>query len=386
MDTTTTTVCNPFDLPELRFQLSRFLAPKDVLSCALVSKAWTYEFVSAIWRKVDLSVHPRFAELPTNVITKQGHHIRVVNNARALEEDSALAYSNINKLGFLHIETAGSTWQYMRAYEIIARNITSLHALDVSAMYISPNKLRFSNYRVSTWAFATSSSALQARPSSILETLDLRNLWLTYDDLATILEASPRLSKLRLIHTDVVGTSTRFFQHPGVTLLSTSLNSIFPDIPTSLPSLLSFFPNLTTLHTWHQDSSAMAPSARIKKDFERYCRLLKQFKLEESSDDIIVEFFTNIVSNVTRITFQESRMTPETVAAIVLHQASMEKVAQFYPHRFDYEKEEVPQLRDNKVVSGEMMQDIPRRCSQLQRLNLHQHEMDMDIVELGEWV
>ncbi|KAG0360349.1 hypothetical protein BGX24_005582, partial [Mortierella sp. AD032] len=191
-------------------------------------------------------------------------------------------------------------------------------------------------------------------------------MWMTHDDLATILEASPRLSKLRLFHTDVIGVPTRFFQHTGVTVLSTSLKSIFPDVPTDLPSLLSYFPNLTTLHTWHWDSSAMTPSARIKKEFDQYCPLLKQFKLWERSNAIIVELLTSIVSNVTRITFQEAGMTPKIVAAIVLHQSSMVKVAQFYARGFDYEKEEVPQLQESNIVSREMMQDIPRRCSQLQ--------------------
>ncbi|KAG0373722.1 hypothetical protein BGX24_011331 [Mortierella sp. AD032] len=352
MDTATTATAtaarNPFELPELRHRISRFLAPKDSLSCALVSKAWTLDFVSAIWFKVDLSVHQRFTDLPTDVIEKHGHRIRVVQNAKTFSHACALDHPNINKLRVLRMETTGSSRQHGHAFQIVTRNNASLQVVRVSATYARPDKIDHASYHVS---------------------------------------ASPKLSKLRLDHTDVVGTPTRFFQHVGTTTLLTSLKSIFPDVSTGLPSLLSYFPNLTTLHTWHRDSSAMTPSASIKKDFEQYCPLLKQFKLEDNFDNIITEFFfTNIVSNVTRITFQESRMTPETVAVIVSHQASMVKVAQLYMRGFDYEKEEVPQIWDNKVVSGEMMQDIPRRCSQLQKLNLHQHEMDMDIVELGEWV
>ncbi|KAK3838237.1 MAG: hypothetical protein J3R72DRAFT_448757 [Linnemannia gamsii] len=298
---------------------------------------------------------------------------------------SALDHPNINKLRVLRMETIASFIQHGHAFQIVARNNTSLRVVRVSTTYTRPDKINHANYHVSVPAFLPPPSFLPARPSSTIDTLDLVSMWMTHDDLATILEASPRLSKLRLVHTDVVGTPTRFFQHLGITLLSTSIESILPDVSTGLPCLLSYLPNLTTLHTWHKYSSAMVPSARIKRDFERYCPLLKQFKLEEDSGNITAEFLTNIVRNVTRITYQEARITPQTVAAIVLHQSSMVKVAQFYTREFDYEKEEVPLLWDNKAVSREMMQEIPRRCSQLQRLNLHRHEMDMDVVESGEW-
>ncbi|KAK3838204.1 MAG: hypothetical protein J3R72DRAFT_183818, partial [Linnemannia gamsii] len=385
--TTTTTVRSPFDLPELRHRLSRFLPLKDSLSCALVSKAWTLDFVSAIWFKVDLSVHQRFTDLPTDVIAKHGHLIRVVQNAKIFSQVCALDHPNINKLRILHMETTGSIKQHGHAFQIVTRNNASLQVVRVSASYTRPDKINNANYHVSVPAFLPSPSAFPVRPSSTIETLEFVIMWMTHDDLMTILEASPRLSKLKLVHTDVVGTPTRFFQHTGVTVLSTSLKSIFPDVPTGLPSLLSYFPNLTTLHTWHWDSSAMTPSARIKKDFERYCPLLKQFKLGDNKDNRIMIFVTDVVSNITRITLQEARMTPNFVAAIVLHQASMEKVAQLYTRGFDYEKEEVPWLQDkNYLCDSQRIQEIPRKCFQLQKLNLHQHEMRMDVVESGEWV
>ncbi|KAG0277225.1 hypothetical protein BGZ95_006297, partial [Linnemannia exigua] len=386
MDTTVaSTVRTPFDLPELRLRLSRFLAPKDALSCALVSKAWTLDFVSAIWFKVDLSLHPRFVSLPTDVIAKHGHRIRIVDNARIISQVSTLDHPSINKLRILQMETAAYSIQCRHVCQIITRNNTSLRAVRVSATYTRTDKINHANYHVSVPAFLPSPGVLPARPSSTIETLTLVSMWMTHDDLIMILEASPRLSKLRLTQTDVVGTPTRFFQHPGITSLLTSLKSIVPEVSTGLPSLLSYFPNLTALHTWHSYSSGIPPSARIKKAFERYCPLLSQFKLGGDSGNTIPEFFTNIVSNVTRITFQETGMTSKAVAAIVLHQASMIKVAQFYMTGFDYENEEVPRVLENNDVSGEMMQEIPRKCSHLQRLNLHRHEMDMDVVESGEW-
>ncbi|KAK3838205.1 MAG: hypothetical protein J3R72DRAFT_183825 [Linnemannia gamsii] len=239
-----------------------------------VSKAWTCKAVSAIWFKVDLGVHHRFAGLPTDVIAKHGHSIRIVQNAKTFSHVSALDHPNINKLRVLRMKTTGSFRQHEHAFQIVARNNTSLRVVRVSATYAQPDKIDHASYYASVPAFLPSLSALPARTSSTINTLHLVNMWMTHDDLMTILEASPRLSKLRLDHTDVVGTPTRFFQHLGTTTLLTSLKSIIPDVSTDLPSLLSYFPNLTTLHTWHRDSSAMTPSASIKKDFEQYCPLL----------------------------------------------------------------------------------------------------------------
>ncbi|KAG0277224.1 hypothetical protein BGZ95_006296 [Linnemannia exigua] len=385
MDTTTTTAINPFDLPELRDRLSRFIPVQDALSCIFLSKAWSHEFVSAIWFKVDFNVHPLFAHLPADIIAKHGHLIRIVENAETPAQSSILNHANVNKLRRLQMQTSASTMQQVNAFQIVARNNSSLRDVDLIADVHRYNIVDKSTHHVSASAFVPFFAATPGRLSSPLESLDLTSLWLKHDELLTILEASPGLSKLRLTHTDVVGTPTRFFQHPGITLLSTSLKSIVPEVSTGLPSLLSYVPNLTTLQTWHSDSSAIPPSARIKKAFERYCPLLKQFKLGGNSVNTIPEFFTNIVSNVTRITFPEARMTSKTIAAIVLHQASMIKVAQFYANGFNYDEERVPEVLEYSNVSGEMMQEIPRKCSHLQRLNLHRHEMDMDVVESGEW-
>ncbi|KAK3838233.1 MAG: hypothetical protein J3R72DRAFT_493004 [Linnemannia gamsii] len=106
MDTVTTTN-NPFGIPELRHRLSQFITNKDALSCALVSKAWTLDFVRTIWFQVEFDVHPQFVDLSPDIIAKHEHHIRVVINATTLEEISAINYANVNRLR--HLEIAAST-------------------------------------------------------------------------------------------------------------------------------------------------------------------------------------------------------------------------------------------------------------------------------------
>ncbi|KAG0380666.1 hypothetical protein BGX24_006382 [Mortierella sp. AD032] len=384
---TTRTVNNPFDLPELRHRLSLFIAVQDALSCILLSKAWTYEFVSAIWFKVDFNVHPLFADLPADIIAKHGHLIRIVENAKTPAQSSILNHVNINKLRRLRMQTSELSIQQVNAFQIVARNNTSLRDIDLFSSTYYPNVVDKSTHHVSASAFVPFSSATPGRLSSALESLELTSLWLTHDELLTILEASPRLSKLRLCHTEVVNTPTRFFQHSGITLFAAGLNQVFPKTATTGPSLLSYFPNLTILHTWYINNNYSIATDRIKNEFARHCPLLTQFKLEDAWGSIIPEFLTDIVAtNVTRITFEEDHITPASVSAIVEHQATLKKVSQFNTMDFHYENEQVPPLyNDTDGVCVQMIELIPKKCSQLQRLNFHRHEMDMDVVESGEW-
>ncbi|KAK3838238.1 MAG: hypothetical protein J3R72DRAFT_448758 [Linnemannia gamsii] len=385
---------NPFHLPELRYRLSRFVTLKDALSCILVSKAWTHDFISAIWFKVDLKAHPLFANLPPDVIAKHGRHIRIVENLASLYLVSTFTHPTINKLRFLQIETIGSDVKHTEAYEIIARNNTSVEHLDLFASYFTENP-DHPNHYVSASAFVALSVASPGGPAatSVLTTLEMTQLRLTHDSLMTILEATPALSKIRLPVTTITGTPSRSFQHAGVTLLAWEFKSIFPEDQTTMmttsPSLLSYFPNLTILHTWTEiwtdDSSYTIPTDRIRKDLSRYCPRLAEYKLVDYSGKITPEFLTNIATNVTRITTHLECLTPETITAIVLHKATLKKVAHFYYRGFHYDDDQVATVSNDLQVTDEMVQEIPRKCSKLERLNLHGFEMDMDVVESGEW-
>ncbi|KAF9124061.1 hypothetical protein BGW39_008501 [Mortierella sp. 14UC] len=376
---------SPFDLPELRYRLSRFVSVKDALSCALVSKAWTHDFMSAIWFRVDFNVNCRFADLSPDIIAKHGHHIRVVKNANQFPRVHALDNSNVNKLRDLRMEIKASTIHHLNTYQIVARNNTSIQDLELFSQ-MPPFSEHHGPFRhVSAPAFIPFPGASQGKLSSTLETLNLIGLWLTHDELLTILESSPNLSKLRLYHTQIVESPTRSFQHLGVSLLAWPLKSIFPQEQSTSSPLLSYFPNLTILHTWKGDQGYTVPTARIKRELARHCPRLTEFKLAEYTGNMAAEFLTDIANNVSRITFELDYLTPETIEAILLHQATLKKVAHFYNDDFNYDKEKVATVSHHFHVTDEMMQQIPRKCSQLQRLNLHRHEMDMDAIEKTEW-
>ncbi|KAF9138983.1 hypothetical protein BGX30_008523 [Mortierella sp. GBA39] len=382
---TSATTKNPFDLPELRHRISRYVTIKDALSCALVSKAWTDDFVSAIWFKVDFDVQPRFTDLSPYTIAKYGHHIQIVKNAKSLSQVSSLTNIGVNGLRVLNIDTAASAVQHILAYEILSRNYSSLQEIDLFAASLPFNKRDSSAHYVVAPAlviFAGTVSIL-----SKLNSLKIKNLCLTNDGLMMILQGCPRLSALRVEHVDIVGPLIRSFQHMGISLLALELTSILPTDLTR-PSLLSYFPNLTTLHTWNHDTRYTIPWNRIKEELSRHCPRLTGYQLEDSIGAILPNFLANLPNNnnVSRIMFNYKTISSDTITAILMHQAFLESVKQFTPSSgFALEKEEVAPVSSHFQESGHLLQLIPRCCSRLVSLCLMSHEMDMDVVERGEW-
>ncbi|KAF9922118.1 hypothetical protein FBU30_007807 [Linnemannia zychae] len=55
-------------------------------------------------------------------------------------------------------------------------------------------------------------------------------------------------------------------------------------------------------------------------------------------------------------------------------------------HDFDFWIDEVPYVSSRFDRWGYLLQQIPRSCAELEKLDLHLHEMDMDDIEEGEWV
>ncbi|KAF9546218.1 hypothetical protein EC957_009957 [Mortierella hygrophila] len=320
---TTAAARNPFELPELIHRLSRFVTLKDACPCALVSKTWTNHFMSAVWFKVDFKVHPRFAVLSPAIISKNGHLIQVVKNASSFPQVTVLANASVP-------ETLPS-----------------------------PSRLK---------------------------SLKIHSMCLTHDGLAAILQGCPKLSELRLRHTNIVGTPTQSFQHTGVTIFCASFKSIYETAPGSR-SLLSYFPALRTLSTYNFGSVSTIPASRIREDTRRYCPYITRYRLEDDTGAIVPEFLVNIAHNISGIVFFHGNMSLETITAILLHQPTLTSVSHFYVQQdLDLEKADVAPVSTHFEGSAHYLQLIPRCCSRLDTLDLHFHEMDMDVVEQGSWV
>ncbi|KAF9545699.1 hypothetical protein EC957_010562 [Mortierella hygrophila] len=86
---------NPLQIPEIRARVSRLVSLEDAMSCIRVSKAWSKDFTSAIWYTVDFNIHRTFKDLNGNIITKHGHHIRIIENIKTQPELNAVLRSTI---------------------------------------------------------------------------------------------------------------------------------------------------------------------------------------------------------------------------------------------------------------------------------------------------
>ncbi|KAG9069481.1 hypothetical protein KI688_010384 [Linnemannia hyalina] len=381
---TTAAARNPFEVPELIHRLGRFVTLKDACSCALVSKTWTNHFMSAAWFSVDFNVHPRFADLSPAIITKNGHLIRVVKNAKSLPQVTVLANASVRGLKDLHIDPTASVLQHVRAYEIVHRNNNSLQDLHLFATLLVSNIEDSLIHYVSTSALTPSLSETLPSPSR-LRSLEIQNMCLTHDGLAAILQGCPKLSELKLPFTDIVGTPTQSFQHTGVTLFFAFLKSIYDAAPGSR-SLLDYFPALTTLSTYSLNSVSI-PASRIKEDTRRYCPYLTGYRLQDQTGAIVPEFLVNIAHNISEIVFVHKQISLETITAILLHQSTLTSVLHFYVHQdLDLEEANIAPVSTHFEGSSQYLQLIPRCCSRLDILDLHFQEMNMDVVEQGSWV
>lgn len=341
--------------------------------------------MSVIWFKVDFNAHPRFADLSPTIVAKNGHLLRVVKYANSLPRVTVLANSSICELKDLHIDPTASVLQHVRSYEIVHRNNTSLQDLHLSAASFTSNREDSLTHYVSTPALAPSLGKTLPCPSR-LKSLKIESMCLTHDGLAAILQGCPKLSELKLPHTDIVGTPTQSFQHIGVTLFCASLRSIFVVAPGGR-SLLYYFPGLKCLSVYNFEPSFTVSSARIKEDTTRYCPSLTGYRLEDTTGAIVPEFLTNIANNVSEVVFIHGHLSLETITAILLHQSTLKIVWHFYVHRdLELEKADIPPVSTHFEGSARYLQLIPRCCSQLEVLDLHFHEMDMDVVEQGRWV
>ncbi|KAG0374021.1 hypothetical protein BGX24_010940 [Mortierella sp. AD032] len=381
----TTSTMNPLDLPELRRRISRFFSVKDAVACALVSKSWADDLMSVIWFKIDFDVHPRFADLSSDIIAKHGHLIRIAKNAKTPPQVYALANEGVHSLRELRVETSVSAIQREQVYEIIARNNPSLEHLYLFARSPTSRNLKSPIHSVMVSALIPSSSV--TRRTSPLKTLRLKYQHLTHDDLIAILQACPKLYELRLGYTEVVGKPTLPFQHEYLKVLGSSLDSLF-QVPRHGHSLLPYFPRLATLSTFNYVRDSLGPPTTvIKEEISRHCPRLTGFYLEDGARTIVPTFITDIASNVEVVCFLYHHLSLKIIMAILLHRNTLRKIKHFNQQTdFDLERDEVGVVTDHFKESGKHLQLIPRCCPALKEFDLPGHEMDMDEVEVGEWV
>jgi hypothetical protein len=374
---------NPFNFPELRKRISRYVSLTDAVACVRVSKDWSYTFVPVVWFEVDFSIHPRFADLSPDIVTKHGQYIRIVKNARTIPQVRALSNASVAKLRWLHIEAAASVMQNIRAYEIISRSIPSLEYIRLFATTESINGEYSLTHFVSTTSLSPYSAGLLGTTTN-LTVLRIERLYLTHEGLLILLQANPMLIELIFVRTVLVGNISQSFRHPGIMKLAASVEWLFHGNPAD-PPLLSYLPNLKCLDTWQERLDTPIHTEKIKEDVARFCPLLTKYGLQ-GSRDLLHPFCTHIGRNITSVTFEFSHFPGDTIMALLLHKTTLKRVA-LYSERsgVSFNVDEVEPVSEGLQDISQFFQLIPRCCSRLKELDLHLHQMDMDEIEMGEW-
>ncbi|KAF9924476.1 hypothetical protein BGZ65_008310, partial [Modicella reniformis] len=125
------TSSNPLELPEILREISRFVTLRDAVACAQVCKAWTDNFVSAIWHTIDFDVH-KLIKVDLMVLKKHGHHIRVVKNTKQVDHILVLLKSNASKLRRLYLNTTTSSPEFQAYfYDLMRRNNTTIEHIEI---------------------------------------------------------------------------------------------------------------------------------------------------------------------------------------------------------------------------------------------------------------
>ncbi|KAF9120913.1 hypothetical protein BGX30_002888 [Mortierella sp. GBA39] len=385
---------SPFDIPELRDRISRFVTLKDAIACARVSKAWAQDYLPFIWYSIDCN---KFSHSNTSsgfdiVVVKHAHHIRVANNVNYPSQMAILVKGGIAQLRELSITMTSSTFHYATALDFVARNSATLEKLKLKPVTTYATKYESPLYCVH--ASMLVHPGLSNKIASRLRDLDVSGLWLMREGLSTILQGCPNLSHLNLSGTDVIGRASVNFGHEGLSFLTCSIITALRPDPTDSqqqpsPGLLMHFPNLKTWSTSGSESELrfVLPSGLLKAEVKQHSPLLSDVRLRDSPESMWVTLFTDVFSNLKEISFDYKSMSVQVLTTILLHQDTIESIQANPGKEFDFERDVFSPgpVMDHFHTSGRQVQLLPRSCTRLTELNLYPHVMDIDIMEDKAW-
>ncbi|KAF8925861.1 hypothetical protein BGZ58_000418, partial [Dissophora ornata] len=163
---------NPLNLSELRVQIAQYISVNDAIACAQVCRDWADDFTAKVWSNIDFKVHTAFKKLDPQVIRKNGHLIRVINNLEDGGDVDVLQCSTVSNLRTLKLVMLPISRFQAHCCDIIRRNNSSLTYIDLSVTHEDHNNELF---------FAVDQFAPSAitKATSQLTTLKIQGLTLT---------------------------------------------------------------------------------------------------------------------------------------------------------------------------------------------------------------
>ncbi|KAG0300520.1 hypothetical protein BGZ98_009122 [Dissophora globulifera] len=384
----------PLDIPELRAQIRQFVSIADAVACSQVCKDWTDDFTSVVWHTIDFGVHETFRALDPQVVTRNGHRIRIIRRLQNALDISALQNDSICNLVLLSIHTMKTrTLIQAQCNRIIHRNLATLRALDC----ILPDSIAEHTQPFPVEGLAPRNATSSVTIASHLTTLTLSVYHISRTRFSEILKACPALQSLTFVgqlYPQEGESRTAFYQHPGVTYFASSVEGIFPpsweDVhgPASDDpfTLLAHFPKLKTWSTWTRLDHAPEP---IKREIARSCPEICAFHTRIWGD-LMVELLSRALSQLTEICLASSNISLKTASAILTHRETLTSIKNFSkpfliyttdPQQDTSESIPNPDRRESTIINM-----IPQACARLKTIHLVDEELDMDEVERTTWV
>lgn len=389
---------SPFAIPELRARLARFVAPKDALRCILVNKAWANTFLYLRWHTVDFKKHENILLLPRSAILRNCHWIHVATNAKELSHVSWLAIYKIVQLQELSIHISSSSLQ-QRAYcfDVISRNSSALKTLtiqsDIRRDFPDPRLLSISSTVPASvlvphvYAVPLLTTPSTTTLSSRMCSLTLTGLCMLREDFSTVLQGSPLLETLSLIHMILVGLPHTLFRHARLWTLISELSTVFqPDYcnktGTQVP-LLIHFPKLKRWCLSGVERETSINAAKIKENVNKHCEKLNTLELHFNSGGNLATICRGAFSNLTSICFRYTSISPDLVMAFLAHQETLQQL--WTDSSALYNNQHIIPANDHFQDQGSQVQLLPIYCSRLTIFWLPNHEMDINLAEKSTW-
>ncbi|KAG0248706.1 hypothetical protein BG011_009989 [Mortierella polycephala] len=164
-------------LPEIRRRISKFVAVTDAISCAQICKDWSEDFAFPIWYEVDFKVHETFEMLDPGVISKYGHHIRIVKNLKtqSLQRDVAL-FSGFLIDTFQHLRVTTLTASISQVFKPDPGSTSS--TLGFSLLIHFPNLIHWQVYNL-TATLSVPIEEIKAETRMCCPKLAIIDTWIT---------------------------------------------------------------------------------------------------------------------------------------------------------------------------------------------------------------
>ncbi|KAI1308394.1 hypothetical protein EDD11_004323 [Mortierella claussenii] len=434
------------DMPEIRALLTETLDTTSMVACSQVSKAWHQEFTPHVWHTVDLMTQPDFKNLEQEIISKNGHHIRILRCIKRRSEMDMFLDPSVKNLEGFTVRLKIKRGYQRGAIDIIRRNMQTLIQLDFfveSAFdgYADFEAMHGLPVEIGGMAEAWRKTAALGRnvfEMPNLTELAIQRLQMSRTVFSMLIRGCPQLEDVHIRYCRIysedevakrvktgkaevdetgdtkvdVGVATTegesetksgskgkegeypelIYQHAGAANLWASVEQVFnPEVLDEPPfgsSLLVHFPNLKSWQVWSSKNTLGDPTPQaIKAEVLKRCPQMDDYSTDDPATSIVQELFVNGSHNLKTAYFQYRTLHPSVTLGILIHKATLKSLGTYCPEEaeWSYHANQIFDV-DDSYVDGWMIPLMMSQCPNLTSVRFPSHEMDMDVIDQLPWV